>query len=409
MANYKTILQIVVEGNTGSTGTIAETIGNYIIKERWVSYIAHGRFPRKSNSRLIKIGNNIDLLFHGLITRFFDMHGLGSKRATKKFIKEIEKIKPDIIHLHHIHGYYINWTILFKFLKKSNIPVVWTFHDCWAFTGHCCHFDYIECDKWIKGCYHCPQIREYPKSFIIDRSKKNYNQKKHFFTSLNNLNIVSVSNWLDNLVAKSFFKNTNHLFIYNGIDTDLFKPTNDNNRFRQHKGIDNKFIILGVATTWNNRKGLDDFIQLSKFLKHDEVIVLVGLKKSQIEKLPNNIIGLTRTENRQELSKIYSTANVFVNLSVEETFGLTTAESMSCGTPVIVYNSTASPELICNQTGIVIPKNNILKLVEAISIIKDKEKLQYSNHCRARALELFNQSNNIEKYINLYKSILNIS
>jgi putative colanic acid biosynthesis glycosyltransferase len=400
------VFQIAVEGNTGSTGTIAESIGQLIIKNGWESYIAHGRFPRPSVSKVIRIGSDIDVVLHGLETRLFDRHGLGSRRATKNLIAQINEIKPDIIHLHHLHGYYINIAILFEYLRMTKINVVWTFHDCWSFTGHCCYFDHVGCEKWKNECNKCPQKNDYPKSFLFDRSKKNYYQKKVLFTALSNLTIVSVSKWSNNLLSQSFFKNTTHTYIYNGVDTEIFKPLDSPDFVKKKYHVDKKFVVLGVATTWSRRKGFDDFIKLSSVLDEDEVIILVGLNKKQMKGLPENVIGLSRTDSRQEMADLYGASDVLLNLSVEETFGLTTAESMSCGTPVIVYNSTASPELVSDMTGIVVQKNDIIKIRTAISKIKHDTKATYSINCRARAIEYFNKSDRLEEYVALYKSIL---
>jgi glycosyltransferase involved in cell wall biosynthesis len=300
----RTVLQICVEGNTGSTGRIAESIGELALKNDWKSYIAYGRFPRPSKSELIKIGSEWNIFLHGLQTRFVDRHCLGSKSATKRLVEQIIQINPDIIHLHHIHGYYINMQILFEFLKSTSIPIVWTFHDCWSITGHCSNFDFIGCDKWKTECFSCPQKKEYPASYFFDRSKKNYQLKKKLFTSVENLTIVSVSNWLDSIVANSFLKNNERIVIYNGIDTNLFKPETNREIIREKYNIGKNYFILGVASTWGQRKGFDDFLQLSNYLQKDEKIILIGLNKTQIKHLPENIIGLSRTENQTEL-KIY--------------------------------------------------------------------------------------------------------
>lgn len=403
------IVQICVEGNTGSTGTIAEAIGEIAISRGWESYIAHGRFSRPSKSKTIKIGSSFSIFLHGLLTRVLDKHGLGSRLATNNLIKEIETIKPDIIHLHHLHGYYINIVVLFNFLEKANIPVVWTFHDCWSITGHCTHFDFVGCDKWKTECNSCPQTNEYPASLFIDRSKKNFNLKKDLFNSVENLTVVSVSKWLDEVVGKSFMSGLSRKVIYNGIDLNLFSPNNLKNAVRKKYRIENKFMILGLATTWSNRKGLEDFIELSKQIDSNKIIVLVGLSNSQIKKLPVNIIGIKRTEDQQELRDLYTTCNVFMNLSVEETFGLTTAEALACGTPAIVYNSTASPELVNKETGIVVEKQNIPGLLLAIEEIDKNGKSFYSEACRARAVKLFDKDIRFNEYFNLYKNIVDVS
>ena len=401
------LLQIAVEGNVGSTGTIAEALGQHVINMGWESYIAHGRFPRPSASRVIRIGSDFDVLLHGLETRLFDRHCLGSRKATKKLIKQIQAINPDIIHLHHLHGYYINIKLLFDYLSMAKISVVWTFHDCWSMTGHCCHFDYVCCEKWKTECDNCPQKKEYPKSLFIDRSKKNYNLKKRLFKSVPEMIIVSVSKWLDGNVSQSFLKNVDHQVIYNGVDIDVFKPSKNQDSTLVKYEISGCFVILGVASSWGKKKGIEDFIELGKYLKNDEKIILVGLSAEQQEKLPANIIGLSKTENKQQLVDLYNTADVFMNLSVEETFGLTTAEALACGTPAIVYNATACPELIDLETGIVVEKKDMSGLVNAISIIKRNGKEFYSKKCRNRAVLNFNKADRFQEYLILYQELLN--
>lgn len=401
------IIQICVEGNTGSTGTIAEAIGKIVISQGWESYIAHGRFTRPSESKTIKIGNSFGIFLHGLQTRFFDRHGLGSKYATKKLVEQIKDIKPDIIHLHHLHGYYINIEVLFEFLEKANIPVIWTFHDCWSITGHCTHFDFVSCEKWKTECNHCPQIKEYPASLFVDKSRKNFYLKKKLFNSVENLTVVSVSNWLNNVVVKSFMGNLSRKVIYNGVDLNMFSSNGLNNSIREKFTIGEKFMILGLATTWSNRKGLKDFIELSKQIDSNKIIILVGLTRSQIKTLPSNIIGLQRTESQEELRDLYIACDVFMNLSVEETFGLTTAEALACGTPAIVYNATASPELVDVNTGVVVEKQNIQSLLFAIEEVKRNGKSYYSKACRSRAVKLFDKNKRFNEYFDLYREKLN--
>jgi len=400
------LLQIVVEGNTGSTGTIAEAIGGMALSYGWESYIAHGRYPRKSTSKIIRIGTDLDVYLHGIETRLFDRHGLGSRRATKKLVVQISEINPDIIHLHHLHGYYINIDIVFKYLHKANKPVVWTFHDCWAFTGHCCHFDYIGCEKWKIECNNCPQKKEYPKSFFIDKSKKNYYRKQYLFTSLQNLTIVSVSKWLNNLVSQSIFKNTPHRYIYNGVDTEVFKPNENSEATKVVYNVKNKYLILGVASPWGKRKGFSDFIQLSKYLKSDEVVILVGLNKWEIDILPNNVVGLLKTENKQQLVDLYSAADVFVNPTLEDNFPTTNIEALACGTPVITYNTGGSPEAITNDTGIVVEKGSITGLLKAIEKVRAVEKKQFTESCRKRAVDNYSKDKQFLKYFELYNKLL---
>jgi glycosyltransferase involved in cell wall biosynthesis len=391
----KTLLQINTGINsTAATGRIAEEIGKQATASGWESYIAFGRRERKSASHKIKIGNRFGIFLHFLLTRLFDEHGFGSKTSTLRFIKKIQEIKPDIIHLHNIHGYYINIKILFNFLAKSRIPVIWTLHDCWAITGHCSHFDAIGCDRWRTECNNCPQKRNYPRSLFTDHSTSNHRQKKELFTSVKNMTIIPVSSWLGDIIKQSFLNKYPVQVIQNGIDTDLFSPQSG-------------FIILGVANVWDDRKGLNDFISLNRQLDNAQYqIILVGLTGRQIRRLPKGIIGITRTESIAELAKLYSIADVFVNTTYEDTFPTVNLESLACGTPVITYKTGGSIESVSEDTGMVVEKGNISALCTAIQEIAQKRKSVYSENCRKRAVSLYNKENRFSDYINLYNNIL---
>ena len=392
------LLQINSVANIGSTGRIAEQIGQAAMKAGWESYIAYGREAGQSQSHLIKIGSQLDVMWHGVVTRLFDRHGLASKRATKKFVSQIKEIQPDIIHLHNIHGYYLNYEILFEYLSKADIPVVWTFHDCWAMTGHCSYFMGVNCDKWIVECSTCPLLDNYPKSYV-DNSIVNFRRKRESFNSVD-IHIVTVSQWLYKIVDHSFLKDKSRQVIYNGIDIDKFKYVINN------KYIEGKRLLLGVASTWEERKGLSDYCSLSEILPDEYQIVLIGLTSKQIKNLTPRIIGIERTNNINELVQYYSAADVVMNLSYAETFGLTTVEGFACGTPSIVYDTTASPELITENTGIVVPLGDISAVKDAVVEICRKGKNHYSQFCRERALTHFNKEDKFKEYIELYKKIL---
>lgn len=392
----KKIVQINSVVNTGSTGHIAEDIGKLAIENEFESYIAYGRISRESSSTLIKIGNKLSFYFHVLLTRFFDLHGLGSYLATKKFTKELDSIKPDIIHLHNIHGYYINYKVLFNYLANKSIPVVWTLHDCWTFTGHCSHFTFVNCGDWKQNCVCCPQRMSYPKSFL-DNSKYNFKSKKKYFTCVKNINFVIPSHWLADQVKSSFLKGYPVTVINNGINIDIFKPCCEKSE---------KCLILGVAGVWDQRKGLDDFIKLAKLISDQEEILLIGLSKNQIDKLPLNVKGIERTESQKELAEWYSKATVFVNPTYEDTFPTTNLEALACGTPVITYKGTGSVETIDDSTGIVVNTGDIKAVYEAICEIRKNGKNYYSNACRIRAEKLFNKNKNLMGYINLYKKLV---
>ncbi len=399
------VLQINSVINSDSTGHIAEEIGLTAIQAGWESYIAFGRNDRPSKSNKIKIGTDLDVKWHGVITRLFDRHGLASCRATRKLVKEIKEIQPDIIHLHNIHGYYLNIKILFDYLATADIPVVWTLHDCWTFTGHCAHFSYINCDKWKIQCDKCPQKNEYPASFVIDNSYNNFRLKKKLFTNVKNMTLVPVSNWLNSLLQESFLNIHPSQVIHNGIDLNTFKPTSAEG-VKEKYSLSGKFVLLGVASTWNEKKGLHDYFTLSNHLEEDEIIIIIGLTQNHIKSLPDNIIGMARTQNVSELVEFYSVANVVLSLSVEETFGMTTVEGYACGTPGIVYNCTASPELITDQTGLIVEQGNIDKLLKAIKQIKQNGKQYYSDACVERAQKFYRKEDRYQEYIDLYESML---
>lgn len=401
----KKLLQINSVINSGSTGRIAEEIGLTAIEAGWESYIAYGRKDRPSKSAKIKIGNDIDLKWHGLQTRFFDKHGFGSKHATNVLVNNISQIKPDIIHLHNIHGYYINIEILFEYLETANIPVVWTLHDCWSITGHCAHFTSVGCDKWKTECYRCPQRNEYPASILVDRSKENFKIKKKLFSAIPNLTLVPVSNWLASIIKQSFLQNASLKVIHNGINTKIFTPTSSS-FFREKYHLEEKFILLGVTNIWVQKKGLFDFIELSKRLNEDFQIVLVGLTNKQIKQLPTNIIGIERTESVMDLADIYSTCDVFLNLTYEDNFPTTNLESLACGTPVITYKTGGSPESIDDLTGIIVEKGDIESLLIAVDKIKVNGKQFYSNACRNRAINLYSKEDRYQEYIELYDKLL---
>lgn len=394
------VLQINTTANTCSHGRIAESIGSLLINQGNESCIAYGRAAYNCRSDLIKIGNKADLALHLVKTRLFDRHGFGSVNATRLFIKNFDRIKPDIIHLHNLHGYYLNIKSLFEYLKSSGRPVVWTLHDCWPFTGHCSHFQFVNCMKWQTVCYECPLTHGYPKSWGFDNSYKNYLEKKRFFTGVKNMVLVSPSEWLVNHLRASFLSNYDIRLIFNGVDTDKFTPVNSEQIKAKYKL--NKKYILGVASIWTEKKGLKDFIELRKILDPQIEIVLVGLSKAQIKILHSGMIGIIRTENVNELAALYSGAEVFVNPTYVDNFPLVNIESLACGTPVTTYNTGGSSEAIDIETGIVVEKGNLRELHGSIMQIIFKQDHFNSAQCRARALKMFTSQERYRDYINLY-------
>lgn len=340
--------------SNGSTGNIMMDIHQELLKQGIDSYVVWGRGRKAQNKNEIYMNDKVGVYFHALYARITGKVGFASKRATKKLLKKLDDIKPDIIHLHNIHGYYINIEMLFNYIKENNIKVVWTLHDCWAFTGHCPYFTIVKCNKWKSICNNCPAIDRYPKSFK-DNSKWNYQMKKELFTGIKNLMIVTPSKWLEGLVKQSFLKDYSIEVVNNGIDTNIFKPTKSDFRVKYH--LENKKIILGVANVWDSRKGLNDFIKLSKIIDENYIIVLVGVNKKQIKQLPKNIICISRTESKEELAGFYSTADIFFNPTYEDNYPTVNIEAIACGTPVLTYDTGGSPEFI---NYLISEKNNFI-------------------------------------------------
>ena len=401
------LLQINAAVNYGSTGLIAEDIGTAAIANGYESYIAAADTSRKSKSEVITIGNDFDKKLHGVKSLLLDRHGFGSSGATNKLVSEIKRVKPDIIHLHNLHGYYLHIGILFNYLKQSPVPVVWTFHDCWPFTGHCSFFDAVNCFKWQTHCNKCPNLKGYPSSYGLDQSERNFKEKREIFNGVRSLRIVTPSNWLANHVRKSFLAGYPVEAIHNGVDTNIFKSDQPLQSIFEKYGLKDKPIVLGVANVWDKRKGLNAFIELSKILPADFQIMLVGLTPKQIAALPANIKGIERTKSIEELAALYAAANVFVNPTTVDNFPTTNIEALSCGTPVITYNTGGSPEAIDSNTGFVVAKGDIKMLGDCIQSAAANGKLMYSKPCRERALQYFNKDDRYRDYLNLYQQLMN--
>lgn len=358
------ILFINAVCGTGSTGRICAELSEKYEKEGWECKIAYGRddyVPEQYKKYAVRIGNSFDVSMHAIRTRLLDEHGFGSKKSTRAFLKWAEEYNPDSLWLHNLHGYYINIEMLFSWIKAHpNLKVNWTLHDCWAFTGHCAYFTVVKCEQWKTHCKYCVEKKSYPASKWRDNCENNYDRKRRAFTGVSNMTLITPSIWLANLVKQSFLKEYSVEVHHNSIDTEIFKSTPSD--FRKRYGLEGKKIVLGVANTWDERKGLRDFVKLSEMLDHkpEYVIVLVGLSEKQIRKIARkrkNILGMKRTNSKKELAEIYTAADIFVNPSKEETFGMTTVEALACGTKAIVYQGTACEEIVKDKGGIAVPNN----------------------------------------------------
>ena len=385
------VLQINTVYGSGSTGRIVAGIDKVLVDAGVESYCAFG-YGNLEDAHHYRIINNIDSKLHNIQSRIFDSQGLHSTYKTKQFVKWIDNINPDIIHLHNLHGNYLSYNVLFDYLQKKSCKIVWTLHDCWLFTGHCAYFDLVNCTKWKSLCYNCPQLRTYPPA-LLDRTSRNYQLRKELFTSVKNrLALVPVSNWLASLLKESFFFDANIKTIHNGINLTKFK---------HYEVIPEKPYILGVAACWDKRKGLVDFIKLRESLDFSIEIKLVGLSKRQISTLPNGITGIERTNNEEELAKLYSGAIAFVNTTYEDNYPTVNLEAIACGTPVITYRTGGSPESILNGCGEVVEQGDIESIVNAICKFRSSLKIDISRI----AVSHFNEEECFRSYLKLYKNI----
>lgn len=339
----------------GSTGRLVAEKCRELMADGHECVIGYGRNKVNCDDiPTILIGSKLDYQLHGIMNRVLDNHGFGSKAATKVFLEKVRQYDPDVIWLHNIHGYYIHIGLLFAYLRNCGKEIRWTLHDCWSFTGHCSHFEFVGCKKWQTGCDHCPQKAEYPSSMLLDGSKRNFEKKRELFTGIPNLTIITPSKWLADRVKRGFLGKYPVEVHYNTINHDVFKPTPSD--FKKNHGLEEKTMILGVSSVWNNRKGLADFEQLSGMLDDTYKIVLVGLTQEQMDGMPKNILCRPRTNSVEELARIYTAADIYVSPSVEETFGMTVLEAICCGTRAIVYQDTACQEVVELYGGTAVPR-----------------------------------------------------
>ncbi len=389
------ILMINVVCGIRSTGRICADLACALEKRGHEVKIAFGRevVPPQYEKYAVRIGSDLGTKIHALKARLLDGCGFGSKKATLDFIEWVKKYDPDVIHLHNVHGYYINVDVLFNYLRTCGKRILWTLHDCWPFTGHAAYCEYSQCERWISGCERCPSLKEYPSS-LTDRSRINWKKKRALFCGIPQMTLVTPSVWLESLVKKSFLSAYPTTVIHNGVDTAVFKPTPG--KVQERYCLPEKKIVLGAAAVWDRRKGLDDFIKLAGLLPQDYQIVLVGLSKDQMKAIPSSIVGIERTNSVKDLVELYSAANVFVNLTYEDNYPTTNLESIACRTPVVTYDTGGSGESAVRY-GIVVPKGRLDEVVKAILSV---ERILVRQPDTAEiGLNGF-----IEKYMELYES-----
>ncbi len=389
-------------GSTGSTGTILFALQNVADRQGiYVTCASPITTTNRSGGEFVRIGSFWGRRLSELMARITGLAGCFSPFATARLLRTMDREGVDLIHLHTLHSSYVNLPMLFRYIKKRNIPVVWTLHDCWAFTGHCPHFAYAGCDKWRAQCGNCPLYRQYPAS-LFDNSSYMHRLKKRWFTGVENLTLVTPSHWLANLAEGSFLGCYPAKVIHNGVDLSVFRPVTGN--FRQKHGLQDKKIVLGVAYGWDDKKGLDVFIELSRRLPEDYQIVLVGTSPEVDKLLPKSILSIHRTQNQRELAEIYSAADLFVNPTREDTFPTVNMEALACGTPVLTFRTGGSPEIPDTDSGYVVELDDVDGLCREIQRICQAK--PYSKAaCRARA-ELFERNARFQQYIELYRRLV---
>lgn len=387
----------------GSTGHIVSDLWRTCKQRGFEVKVAYGTGDSKyvSSNDLFKISSNTDYYLHNFLSRITDRAGFYSKHSTHKLIDFLEEYNPDIIHLHNLHGYYVNIDILFRYISMRNIPVVWTLHDCWALTGHCAHFSYVKCDKWKNNCEKCDNKDLYPKSILMNQSNRNYLQKKELFSKLEKIVVTVPSLWLKSVVEKSFLKCHPIKIIPNGIDLNVFRYVKSN--IKKEYKIENKKIVLAVSNVWYEKKGLYDIIRLSDLLDDTYKLVVIGVDSKQKELFTDKVLTIKRTTDLDELVRWYSAADVFINPSYEETMGMTTYEALACETPVVVYDKTALPEAVNGENGEVVSAGNISELKEAIiKVVSRKDSYRTRKTISQYDVSIINEKL-VNLYLNLYK------
>ena len=395
------ILMVNVVCGIRSTGRICTDLAVELERQGHEVKIAYGRgnVPVQFQKYALRIGSDFDVYVHALKARLFDSAGFASKRATINFVEWIKKYNPDIIHLHNLHGYYINLEIFFRYLKESGKKIIWTLHDCWAVTGHSGFCDAVKCERWKSGCFSCPLKKEYPKAFV-DHSRINWNKKKKITTNVPNLSIVTPSFWLASIIKQSYLAQYPIEVIHNGIDLKYFRKISSD--FRKKNDLQGKRLLLGVASAWNDLKGFADFKKLSEMLDDTYKIILVGLSLNQLKKVPLKIIGIPKTNSIQELIEIYSACDIFLNLTYCDTYPTVNLEAISCGLPVITYRTGGSPESIEDGMGVVVEQGDVKAVYNMINVLYDKKESGKPMTSKIIEKDKFDKTISISKYLSRY-------
>lgn len=382
----------------GSTGKIARGVAGLVRGAGGDARIFYGRADARGDCDAVRVEAPAEVYAHLLRARFSDRQGFYSVAATKGLVKQLEAYDPDVIHLHNLHGYWLDMETLFSYLARADKPVVWTLHDCWPFTGHCAYFDITGCARWQTGCRDCPEKRGYPASLLLDRSERNYADKKRLFTAVPKMTLVTPSSWLSDLVRRSFLRNCEIRVLPNGVDLTVFRPVESDLSVRF--GLTEKTILLGVAQVWDARKGLSSFTALRRLLPEQYAIVLVGLTEKQIAGLPSGIIGLPRTKDAAELAKWYSAADVYIDCTHEENFPTTHLEALACGAPVVTFDAGGSAEMLTDACGAAVQVDDLIKMRAAI-----EASLMLTRSACIRQAARYGEAERLGAYLSLYEEI----
>ena len=399
------VMQVNTVYPNGSTGRIAAEIAEYTARQRNAGSVVAfgiGEETHKQGLLAVRIGSPLERKTHAVIRKLFDGEGYASRRATKQLIRLCRSKQIDVVHLHNLHGCYLNLSLWFRYLQKAKLPVIWTLHDCWPLTGHCAHFIDCGCTLWKTQCHHCPQQKSYPVCIGFDGSKRNYEHKKKLFASPRNLTIVAPCRWMQDIVQDSFLKDVPTRVIYNGVDQQTFRRLPSD--IKAQHGIAGKHLLLAVASDWTERKGLAILYQLSEVLSKSYQIAIIGLSPEQKQALPEAVMGLETVSSAETLCAWYSAADCFINPTLEDTMPLVNLEALACGTPVVVFDTGGCPEAVTDTCGMVVKRGEVCSFAKAVRHICESG-IDYSDACMARAKH-FSMQNTVEAYYQLYQEVI---
>ena len=399
------VLHINAVYGVGSTGVIVEDIHKLSMKNGIESCVAYSTTPRDPDSIPFgyAIGKTLGKKAHAFLCRINGKQAYFSRPETKKLLKYMDKVKPDIVHLHNLHNNYIHLNKLLDYLAKKDISTVITLHDCWFYTGGCIHYTGAKCNRWLEECGNCPIKRMDTQRYLRDSSRRVLCDRKRYFGAIGDLTVVGVSEWITNEGTRTFLKGRRALPIHNGINTEFFVDTPS--KIKEKLGIQDKFVLLGMSNKWLlsiNKEALNYF---SANMPRDAVMVIVGCNEEQKASLPENVIGMDYIYERETLRQVYSMADVFVNCTREESLSLVNVEAQSCGTPTVTYRNTGAQETVDNVNSFSVETENYQALFEKAMEIKANGKAKYSQGCRDFVVDKFDRGENYKKYIELYKTV----